>query len=100
MFLIEYDDLISCWSLYFPENHTNSPAYCKYNLMDVQAFPSRRQLSSLMVTITLNPWREDLGRLVISISNRSNMFPNTDIPRGSSTGNFCWGAEPVRKLYH
>lgn len=53
----------------------NSPAYLTSKLLDIQALVSGRKLTSVLVTLTMNPWREEMGRLRLDIENRSTFNP-------------------------
>lgn len=63
------------------ENHEKSRAYWKKRLVDFQVIASRRHLYSLMVTFTMNPWREELGWIGLDTVNRNTLLPSTDKPR-------------------
>lgn len=53
----------------------NTPVYCKFKLMDVQEVASRSHLPYLIITVTVNFWREDLGRMILDIVKMNGCFP-------------------------
>ena len=67
--------------LYLPDNVTNTPAYWKARLLDVQAIVYRRHIPSLFITLTMNPWREEMRRMGLDTENRSAFQPQGDRPR-------------------
>lgn len=67
--------------LYLPDNYVNSLAYWKSKLLDTKALVYRRTLPSLLVTLTMNPWREEMERLGLDIGNRSTFTPRGSRPR-------------------
>lgn len=49
--------------------------------MDFQDITSRTHLSSLMVRITISPWRRELGLLGLYIKNKNSFLPDGENPR-------------------
>ena len=67
--------------LFLPDSHLNSPAYWKQKRLDVQALVARVGPPSLFITVTMNPWNADMGRLGLDIEHRNTFTPHADKPR-------------------
>lgn len=79
--ILEVDEVIQRGRLFLPYNHVNSPEYCKFKLLDVQALVSKRQPSSTLITISATPRRKFLQKFGISTARSSSFFPLHDRPQ-------------------
>ena len=61
--------------LYLPDSMVNSLVYWKQKRLDVQTIVARKGVPSLLVTVTMNPWRDEMERLGLDNINRSAFSP-------------------------
>ena len=61
----------SAGRLYLPGSMVNSPAYWKQKRLDLQAILARKGVTSLFVTVTMNPWKDEMKRLGLDTTNWS-----------------------------
>ena len=59
----------------------NSPGYWKQKRLYVQAIVARKGPPTLFITVTMNPWRDDMDKLGMDIVNEGAFKPVTEIPR-------------------
>ena len=71
----------SAGRLFLPDTVINSPAYWKQKRLDLQAIVTRKGPPTLFITVTMNPWREELNKLGMDTVNKSAFTPVTGIPR-------------------
>ena len=67
--------------LFLPDTVINSPAYWKQKRLDVQAIVARKGPPTLFITVTMNPWCDEMDKLGMDIVNKSAFTPVTGIPR-------------------
>lgn len=76
--VMDDDEEFRVGRLYVSENHIISPSYWKCKVSDVKVVEYQSHLPSLMVNITINPWREEIGRMGLDIVNWNPFLPSTD----------------------
>ena len=66
---------------FLPDTVINSPAYWKQKRLEVQAIVARKGPSMPFITVTMNPWRDEMEKLRMEIVNKGAFTPITGFPR-------------------
>ena len=67
--------------LFLPDTCINSPPYWKRKHLDVHALVARKGPSTHFITVTMNPWREEMHLLGLDTDQKSAFAPVDGRPR-------------------